>query len=123
HEPKKMDEYLKEDEERFQRAAHRATAPFLQAEDDKNTDVRKLEEPVGVIAIAFQKELALPEVAYELGYQDPKEMGLIIKSNRELIRSGLGGLAEGGHIKRESWEAIRGTSLFQRAARILDKGT
>ena len=120
---KKMDEYVKEDEERFQRSVQRATAGFLQADDDKNIDVRKMEEPIGVVALGFQRELALPDVAYELGYADPKELGLIIKNNRELIQKGLASLPEGGRIKRESWETIRGTSLFQQAARILDKGT
>ena len=50
---------------------------------------------------------------------------MMIRSNRELNRLGLGPLIQpGGRIKREAWEsALDGYSPFQKAASRLGLGT
>lgn len=121
--PKQMDPLVKQDEERFVKALDQATGGFLKIGADKDKDIRKFDEPVRSLADFYQRDLGPVEVACELDYADPKTLQEIIRTNRELKTLGMGPLVEGNAIKREDWEKIKATSLYQDVARKLDKGT
>src|SRR5262249_15122614 len=120
---KKLDTVLKDDGDRFLKAAEKATAPFLKVEEDKNTDFRQFDEPVSTVIDQYQKDVGLVEAACELDFQDAKELQTAVKGNDQLRSLGLAPLAGNGTIKREKWEEIKGTSIFQSAAQKLRKGT
>jgi serine/threonine-protein kinase len=121
-EPAEMEKLLAKDEERFLRALGEATSGFLKGEKE----VAKAPEPIYVVAVKYLKEdIGLDKAAYELGISVPKELQTAIKYNEELRKLGLGPLAEGDTIKRETWESLkdRFSSQFQQAAEKLDLGT
>ena len=122
-EQKENDEYLKQDGDRFMKAVDRATGPFLRVGSDKDVDLRKVDEPVRTLADLYQRDLGPAEVAFELDIADPKELQTMARTNRDLRSAGLGPLADGKTIKREDFELIKGTSIFQDVARKLGKGS
>ena len=122
-EQKENDEYLKQDGDRFMLAVERATGPFLRVGADKNLDLRRADEPVHALADLYQRDLGPAEVASELDIANPKELQTMARSNRDLKSAGLGPLGDGKTIKREDWEIIKGTSVFQDVARKLGKGS
>jgi hypothetical protein len=69
--------------------------------------------------------LTLARAAAELGLSDPQELHSAIQSDPRLRQKfGLGPLAEGGTIARDTWEARPfTTSAFQESARRLELGT
>jgi mono/diheme cytochrome c family protein len=120
-----MDRLLKKDEDRFLRAVEEATGPFLKVGGDKDKNIRDFAEPVGVIArLYLLKEVGPEEAAYELGLASPGRLQGAIQANDLLRQLGLGPLAQGATIKRETWESLQGfNSPFQEAASALDLGT
>ena len=120
---KDNDKFIKQDGDRFMRAVERATGPFLRIGADKDLDLRRVDEPVRTLADLYQRDLGPAEVAFELDIADPKELQTMARTNRDLRSAGLGPLADGKTIKREDWEIIKGTSIFQDVARKLGKGT
>jgi serine/threonine-protein kinase len=125
-EQKKMEELLRKDEARFMTALDQAIGPFLKVGKNKETPIEKLTgEPVGELARRYKLvALGVETVAAELGYEKVNEFETLLKISPELRDLGLGPLAKaGGSIKRFEWERIGATSLFQRVARRLKKGT
>lgn len=125
----KMDQILAQDEERFLKAAAAATATFLDpAEPESITPdkLRNYREPVGVIARMYQRDLSLEEAAFELGFDKPEELRVLIKNNSTLQGLGLGPLVNGAGIKRDVWAFMgadgRTRSTFHRAAAELNRG-
>ena len=61
---------------------------------------------------------------FDLGLADVSELQNRVKNNSELRNLGLGPLANGEKIKRETWHSLgRFLSQFQQAARQLELGT
>jgi hypothetical protein len=82
--------------------------------------------PAGVMSLEESRtRLSLARAAGELGVSDPKELREAIQADPRLRQKyGLGPLAEGGTIARDTWEARPfTTSAFQESARRLELGT
>jgi hypothetical protein len=122
--PDKMERLLSQDEKKFLTALVEACGPFLQADEDKDKDIRAFPEPVAAIAMLYNKDLTAVEAAFELGISDPAKLELLVRSSSELRGIGLAPLAGGEKIKRETWHSTRDfLSQFHRAANQLDVGT
>src|SRR5262249_51996779 len=122
-EKKDMDRLLDKDEDKFLRALDEAIRPFLKL--DKKIGIQQAPDPVYFIAQKYIKEdVDLPKAASELGIEDPKKLQILIEANPNLRKYGLGPLATGATIKRETWESLTGRfySQFQDAASELDLG-
>jgi serine/threonine-protein kinase len=121
---KALDEWVKEDADRFLRADERATGPLLKVGPDRDKDIRDFAEPVGEAARLYRLvDLGPVEVAAELGLERPADLEAMLRGNRKLRELGLAPLLQGGAVKRHEWEALPGTSLFHLAARELEVGT
>lgn len=123
-EKKEMDELLKADAERFVAALDKTVGPFLKVEEDKDRPVRDFAEPVGDRTRAYLlTDVTLTMAAYELGIDKPETLAGMIRGNQKLKEIGLLPLASGKVLKRDDWEALDGTSLFQDVALALGIGT
>jgi hypothetical protein len=120
-----MDRLVAQDKDAFMKALGRVIGPYLQVGDDERTPLELLPEPVGKVAEVYTRDLAPHEVALELGIENVETLKAKIQANRELLKLGLGTIAQDkpGPLKREKWEAIDGTSLFQEVAAELRMGT
>lgn len=119
-----MDKLLEKDEQRFLRALSEAMAPFLQVDADAKRDIKSFPEPIGTLARYYQKDLELDDVASELGFEDPKELQTLIRTNSRLLQYGLGPLLQGAAIKRSHWQTLeKSLSPFQQSASELQVGT
>jgi mono/diheme cytochrome c family protein len=120
-----MDERVKEDEERFLRALDRAIGPFLRVGADKDKSIKDFAEPVGEIARLYRLvDVDLTIAACELDVEKPDELKSFIAGDRRLRELGLAPLLkEGGAVKRADWERVGATSLMQRVAREIEKGS
>lgn len=120
-----MKKLIDADQARFVAALEKVIGPFLKVEEDENKDIEEFPEPIGKIASLYLADLGPQEVALELGFADVATLQAVIHSNRDLLKLGLGTLAQdpAGTIKRSEWEAIDGSSLFQEAALLLQLGT
>jgi serine/threonine-protein kinase len=120
-----MDRWLEQDSRRFQTALQEATGPFLQVEEDAKKPITEFPEPVGKVAGQYLADLAPLEIALELGIENVEILQAKIEANRELLKLGLGTLTQqpAGTIKREKWETLDGTSLYQDVAVELRIGT
>ncbi len=115
-----FDKVIEEDSQRFLRALRKATKPFL----DEGDDVVK-REPVGAIARQFSDELFMVDVAAELGHENIDVLKVLFK-DPAYLQFGLGVIAGGGPIKRESWQQTgRGQaySYYQLVSEKLGLGT
>jgi serine/threonine-protein kinase len=122
---KEMDEKVKEDEERFLRALEKATGSFLRVGADRDRPFKDFAEPVGEIGRLYRLiDLDLAAAACELGVDKPDDLKALITGSKKLRELGLAPLLqEGGAVKRADWERVGATSLMQRAAREIDRGT
>jgi serine/threonine-protein kinase len=122
--PETMRHLLEQDTERFLAALERATGRFLRVGEDQDKTIKDFPEPVGPLARQYiLKEIGLEEAALELGLSDSKVLRLTIRSSDRLRQLGLGPLATGATIKRETWESLdRFISPFQETAGMLDLG-
>jgi hypothetical protein len=77
---------------------------------------------VETLAARHRADLTLANAAYELGLDRPQTLADAVKDSRRLRALGLAPLLRGGTIKRQDWEQIGATSLFQRVARELEVG-
>jgi hypothetical protein len=86
---------------------------------------RDVPEPVGALARPYiLKELGPEEAARELGLADSGKLRAAIEASGRLRELGLGPLAGGATVKRETWESLEDfISPFQEAASVLDVGT
>jgi serine/threonine-protein kinase len=119
-----MDKLARKDTDRFLRALEEAAGPFLKVGADKDKPITDFTEPVGEIARLYRLvDLDLTMVACELDVENPKDLltNLGEKRVRELKLGAL--LKEGGVVKRAEWERVGATSLQQRVARELERGT
>jgi serine/threonine-protein kinase len=111
----------KEDAALYLAALEKTTGPFLSKEGKKAAEERAT-EPVGNWARKYRNDgLGLEDVAYELG-KTPDELRTAIENNDALQKQRLGVLLKGKKLKRAEWEELRGSSLFQRVAKILKLG-
>ena len=109
-----------QDEQRFLSALRIATKPFLN--DDEDVVDR---EPVGAIARQFSDELFLVDIAAELGHENTDVLKLLF-NDASYRRLGMGVIANGGVIKRETWQSVRKDSPyspFQIVSEQLQLGT
>lgn len=116
------DNYLADDRQLFMTALERIMLPYVKDEDGFSTPIEAYPEPVSFVTRNYRRDLTLKEVAFELGFPDPKEMPL---RNIASIRSlGLLPIVDGGKIPRSTWEtrADSPTSLYQQTALELDLG-
>lgn len=120
-----MQKKTQQDQDLFLQALTRVIGPFLLTGDDKNKTVSDFPEPVGKVAVMYTRDLTVHEFAAELGFEKAEILQAKIESNRELLRFGLGTMAQKqpGKLKREKWEALDGTSLMQDVASELRLGT
>jgi serine/threonine-protein kinase len=120
-----MDARLKEDEGRFLRALEKATGPFLRVGADRDRPLKDFAEPVGEIGRLYRLvDLDLTAAACELDVAKPGDLKALIAASKGLRELGLAPLLqEGGAVKRADWERVGGTSLMQRAAREIEKGS
>ena len=122
--PDQMLKFIKKDEDRFLSALDEAIGPFLRVGPDEKRDIREFPEPVGNIARFYYRDVHLEEVAYELGFDDPRLVQFAIKTNTNLQKLGLLPVVDGFAIKRELWESREKlVSPFQATAREFDVGT
>jgi serine/threonine-protein kinase len=120
-----MDEKLREDGDRFLRALEKATGPFLRVGADRGRPVKEFAEPVGEIGRLYRLvDLDLAAAACELDVEKPDDLRALIGASKGLRELGLAPLLqEGGAVKRADWEHVGATSLMQRAAREIERGT
>jgi serine/threonine-protein kinase len=118
--PDAMDRLVQQDEDRFVAAVAKAVGPFAAAGSKGAGDAR---EPVGAAARRYLGDLDARAAACELGLRDAGELQELLRQEPGLRELGLGPLQEGAAVKREVWERLEGTSLYQEAARVLGKGT
>lgn len=102
---KVLEEVVRADSDRFLSAQRRAVAAFLTDADNAVT-----REPVGAIAGQFTQELFLTDISAELQVEDSSSLEALFR-DRTFSRFGLAIVADGGVMKRETWE---GTSPDQR---------
>lgn len=118
---------LKADEDRFVAALEKTVGPFLKVGRDRDKSVRDFEEPVGEVARAYRvrqgAEVDLVKAAAELGVEKPETLAEMIRGNPALKELGVLTLAAGKSVKRDDWDGIDGTSLFQDVALALRLGT
>jgi serine/threonine-protein kinase len=122
-----MDSYVQSDRERFLSALERAIGPYLRSAGD-TTPIEALQgaDPVCELAVRYHNNDLDPRaVACELDIDDPQKLLGMIQGNKRLRDLGMAPLLapKGAGIKRETWEGTGGSSLLQRAARELEKGT
>lgn len=123
-EPADMRAAVKRDEEQFLQALDLAIGTFLKVGEDRNKSIKDFPEPIISMAHFYQRGLGLPEVACELGIEDPSELRSAIMFNGRLKRLGLLPLVNGGRVKRSEWESRANViSPFQMSSRLLDRGT
>ncbi len=119
-----MDKLLEKDEQRFVQAVNEAMSPFLETESSADGDIKSIPEPVGTTARSYQRDLELDDVAAELGFDDPTQLQLLIRSNTKLREYGLGPLLQGAAIKRSHWQTLeKPLSPFQQTASEIQVGT
>ncbi len=122
---REMDELLAKDRQRFLAALEKAAGPFLQVGEDADKPIESFPEPIGAVAKLYLADLTPLEVALELDIPSVDDLQARISANRSLLKFGLGTLIQEppGTLKREKWETIEGTSLFQDVAVELGIGT
>jgi cytochrome c len=115
---------LDRDERRFVAAAELSVGPFLRDTiHDRRVD-QEVAEPVGPVAKEFLNgTLSVDELAAELGLKNSADLTVAIAKNSDLQNAGLNGVLSGNRLKRDTWEAGGGRSLFQTAAWQLKLGT
>jgi hypothetical protein len=120
----KMQTLVAADEARFLKALNATVGSFVIINEDAGKSVEEFAEPIGAVARFYQRDLDLNQVAFELGIENPETLRELVKSNRELIRLGLGPLASGQTIKRAEWEN-RGAfiSPYQETMNVLGLAT
>ena len=121
-----MDRFLDEDNERFLKALKASTGPFLQVGAASDKAIESFDEPIGSLARRhLLQDMDLADVAAELFLDDPEDLRVMIRSNSELRRLGLGPLVEkGGRIKRDAWESLQFfNSPYQEAALQIGLGS
>lgn len=113
-----MDKLLEVDRTQFVTALEKAVSPFLQVDEDKDRAIDEFPEPIGAVAARYLADLGPTDIALELDIASGTELQTIVKANRELRKFGLGTLLQdpAGSIKREKWETVEGSSLFQQVA-------
>lgn len=118
-----MQKIVEADNRRFLSALEKCVGPFLRVEGE-DKDVSDYTEPVGPVVRFYQRDLNATAVACELGLKSGDELVAAVRANRELLRLGLGPLANGASIKRSVWESKEAfVSPFQEACRMLGLGT
>ncbi|QDU35962.1 hypothetical protein Mal4_02450 [Maioricimonas rarisocia] len=119
-----MDRFLQRDREQFVTALGEAVGEFLQVGDDSDRDLQSFPEPVSAVVSRYQADLGPEAVAAELWLKNPTELQRLVENSSRLRTLGLGPLAQGDTIKRQSWDALSGgVSTFQLSAGELDIGT
>lgn len=114
---------LDQDEERFMNSLIQLVAPHLSPSDPSAFDpARQMEEPIGLTARLYQRDIEIEEACVELGYNSPARLAALIRNNRTLREKGLGSLAEGAAIKRSTWASLN-DSIFHLLALELELGT
>ena len=118
-----MDALLAKDEARFLKAVELATGPFLQVGAEAKRNIRDFAEPIGTVALNYNKDLTAVEAALELNIENPERFQFMVQGNRRLAQFGLGQFKGGATIKREQWTSLKDDeTLFQRTARELELG-
>lgn len=119
-----MARFVAGDRNRFMSALDQAISPFLRVGDDAGRDVSEFAEPIGAVCRFYQRDLSPEAVAFELGIEQPKDLQVMVKSNRQLISLGLGPLVQGDCVKRADWESRDAfVSPYQETARIMGLAT
>lgn len=112
------------DRNRFMNAVAQVNGPFLQVGDDANRDPSEFAEPVGAVSRFYQRDLTPDSIAFELGIQSPEEVQNQVKYNKQLLKLGLGPIANGQTIKRGDWENQEAfVSPYQETMRIMGLAT
>ncbi|WP_406695167.1 c-type cytochrome domain-containing protein [Singulisphaera sp. Ch08] len=116
----RMDEFLKEDTDRFLAALEKTIGPFLREGPEKARPIRDFPEPVAEVARPYRLGyLDLAAVARELDLDDPARLEAEV-GRTGLKRLGLDLLLDDGVVSRNDWEArLQGLSLMQQLARQL----
>jgi serine/threonine-protein kinase len=116
-----MDKLLARDEELFLAKLDEAMGNFLRSGDLAKADIRELvkriNEPIGAVARAYNKDLNPAAVAAELGLPNVDALKSAIQNNPKLEEYGLGPLLDAKALKRELWADDPELSLFHKIAR------
>lgn len=120
-----LDRLVQHDRDRFLAALAKSIGPFLQVGEDAKKPIEQFPEPIAKVAKLYLADLGPQEAAAELDIISVREFQARVRGNRELLKFGLGTLIQEpvGTLKREKWEAIDGSSLFQDVAGKLGIGT
>ena len=120
-----MQKLIARDESLFLKSLEDVVGAFLKVEEDSQREITSFPEPVAKVAEMYFRDLTALEVSLELGISDPHQLKTMIGANPELLRFGMGTLAQEppGTLKRDKWEARDGTSLMQDVASELRIGT
>jgi serine/threonine-protein kinase len=125
-EEKVMKRLVDDDELDYLTSFDRVIAPYLRVGPDEKKDIKLFPEPVTALATPYlRNNVGVEEGSRELGFEDPRELVIAIKSNNKLRNQlGLGAWAGGGAIARQQWESAKDTfsSPFQEAALELQRG-
>src|SRR5207302_1667751 len=104
-----MNKLVEEDTGRFRKALDRATGELLRAGGGRGRDLHTWPEPIGALARPYLlREMGPEEAALELGLPDVEKLQSAIRADDHLRQLGLGPLAVGGTIKRETWASLEG---------------
>lgn len=126
-EPDKFNSVQKADEERFMAALEKTIGPFLRHDRDRLKPIRDLQEPVGEVVRSYRvgnsSDISLQKACAELGIEKPDAFAAMIRSYPALNELGVMTLANGKTVKRDDWDSIDGTSLFQDIALALRLAT
>jgi serine/threonine-protein kinase len=121
--PDVMDRLVQQDEDRFLSALARAVGPFAAAPSAGGKGAGDAREPIAAAARRYFADLDARAAACELDFEDVGQLQDLLRREPDLLRQGLAPRPEGAVVKRQQWEQVEGTSLYQEAARLLGRGT
>lgn len=119
--PHKMQELVKKDETMFLTALKETISRYPTKDDPTSPKY----EPIHNVALRYNKDMNLEDVAHELGCTDIGVFKGRIQGSRKLREEGLGTLLKDGVIQRKEWEKFKGGlrgSLMHLVARELEIG-
>lgn len=123
--PEELAQTLADDQADYLRALEQAIGPFLQVGKHKSWPIERFVEPVTAVSEYYDSNLTLEEIARELNYQDPQELKVAIRGNRDAKNQGLSLLLDNATIPRAMWETpdTNGApNVFQNMVSALDRG-
>jgi serine/threonine-protein kinase len=123
--PARLQEILNSDRDRFLVALKETIGPYLQVGDAKDKQITDFPEPISTVAVWYDQDMVIGDVAAELGFADSNAVAASIQYNQKLKDLGLAPLPQNSTIPRRMWDTQEESpsSLFQRTAVALGVGS